>query len=325
MSNLHPNWDDIDSNSREQLIQMLRELEVPYFASATMKELKLILQNRLDPTNKDIQRQVRLIFTESRYKKRTSISIKTIRILLIISIAIIGFFTFNYITRPLPYCTGSEKTGTCRPCPQLAKCSAYKAKCVSGYYLSDLGCYPTRYKKIFALANRGAKFVHRRDGDCLEHKDLLTIENFNILFPDVNTSIYSEFPKFNIKISNGTIKSTKPQVTYVCQVINAMERNPNIVGPIAIIILTILAYTIWKTQHEKDKAIARDLAKLAHKILATADKQIYIYDMKVQLRAKYRSIDRIWKTVVKYIENDSHVIVGVMGARHDTYWKWNHE
>lgn len=324
MSNLHPNWDDIDSNTRDQLIQMLKELEVPYFASATMNELKLILQNRLDPTDKDIQKQVKLIFTESRYKKRTSLSIPTIRYLILICLSIVALLVFNYATRPLPYCTNKRKSD-CRPCPQSAKCTAYKAKCPQGFYLSDLGCYPTRYKKIFAYANRGAKFVARRDGDCIERKDPLTIENFQILFPDVNASMYDEFSKFNIQIINGTLKSTKPSVTYVCQIINAMEANPKIVGPMTIIVMIIIIYTVWKHQHEKDKELARDLAKLAHKILATADKQIYIYDMKVQLRAKYRNIDRIWKTVVKYIENDSHIIVGVMGARHDTYWKWNHE
>jgi hypothetical protein len=67
---------------------------------------------------------------------------------------------------------------------------------------------------------------------------------------------------------------------------------------------------------------AKELAKQAQKILSTSDRHIYMYDIKVQLRAKNPNIDELWKYVVRFIEEDSHIESHVVGARHEAYWKW---
>ena len=173
-------------------------------------------------------------------------------------------------------------------------------------------------------AIRASNYISRREGDCIEKRSNLTSEHFNILFPDVNLSIFESEEELNVKVVDGIVLSTKPTVTYTCKAINFLEENPNITGPIVLLLTAAIIHAITAKLKKKDKEQAKELAKHAHKILATTDKQIYIYDMKVQLRAKNKRIDRLWKSVVKYIENDSHVIVGVMGARHEVYWKWIH-
>ena len=326
MPNPHPNWEDINSNSREQLIQMLKDLEIPYFSSATNRELKQIISARFNPNDKVAQNKVTKIFTETRYKRRANISQKTRRFALIIIFTIFVVFWINKFTSPLPYCTGNDIDSDvkCRPCPENAKCSKQKAKCPKHQFLTPLGCRPYETKKMYKHAYRASKYIARRDADCLEAPGNLTVESFKVLFPDVDTSIFENEKELNVLIINGTVRSTKPSPSYVCQALNAMESHPNIIGPIVLTIASICFYYIGRRIKRKNIEEAKNLAKLAHKILATTDKQIYIYDMKVQLRAKNPHIDRLWKNVVKYIENDSHVIVGVMGARHEVYWKWIH-
>ena len=93
-----------------------------------------------------------------------------------------------------------------------------------------------------------------------------------------------------------------------------------VVGQLTIALVLVLAHLIGRRAHTRRMEMARELARQAHKILATTDQKIYIYDMKVQLRAKFAGIDRIWKYVVRFIEEDSHVLV--VGARHQVYWRW---
>ena len=322
----HPNWEDIDSNSREQLIQMLKDLEIPYFSSATNKELKQIISARLNPKDQIAQQNVKKIFTETRYKQRAKVTQKTMRFTGFLLAFTIFLIFANRFTSPLPYCTAGEKPEIhkCRPCPDSATCTKQKAKCPKYEFLSPLGCRPYETKKMVKHALRASRYIARRDADCIDSPEDLTVDSFHILFPDINISIFETEKDLNIIIDNGTVHSTKPKPSIVCLAIQLMDNNPNIIGPIVLVITSICIYYIALRIKRKNIEEAKDLAKLAHKILATTDKQIYIYDMKVQLRAKNPHIDRLWKTVVKYIENDSHVIVGVMGARHEVYWKWIH-
>lgn len=320
----HPNWNDIDSNSRDQLIQMLKDLEVPYFDSATNNELKQIISFRLNPTDKVAEKKVKEIFTTTRYKKRTIVTKNTKRFLTFFVIIFAFFISANRITAPFPYCDSGIENAKCRKCPINATCEKGKAKCPKGEFLSQFGCRPYEYKKLYKHAMRASKFISRRDGDCIDKLDPIPIERFNILFPDIDVSIFDIEQGFGVSIINSTLVSNNPQSSFVCKTITWMEKYPNIVGPIVIFLSGAIIYYIYHAIKNRDIEEAKKLAKLAHKILATTDKQIYMYDMKVQLRAKNSRIDRLWKSVVKYIENDSHVIVGVMGARHEVYWKWIH-
>jgi hypothetical protein len=67
---------------------------------------------------------------------------------------------------------------------------------------------------------------------------------------------------------------------------------------------------------------AAEIAAHAHRILATTDRAIYQYDLKAQLSAKCAGLDRIWGKIVRAIEENPHVCVGVAGSRHEIYWKW---
>ena len=103
-----------------------------------------------------------------------------------------------------------------------------------------------------------------------------------------------------------------------------MDEQSNIFGPIVIIIFMLISVFLVKQRRKRKLEIAKNIARRAHKILATTDGQIYMYDMKVQLRHEFPNIDKYWKLTVRFIEGDSHVLVGVTGSRHDVYWKWIH-
>lgn len=317
----HPNWEDLQANSRLQLFQMLKELEVPAFPTATTNELITIIESYLHPDDTKKRKEVIEIYTKNRNQNRRKRPHRIIRTIAIIIASVLFISAIRYIGRPKPYCVKQNQV-KCRPCPDLATCSKRKAKCPGKTVLTKVGCRPKSQKKSYKAAAHASRFIAERQGDCIQPLDPLTVENFQKIFKSVDISIFSKEPGFNIEIVNDTLVSNSPLIPKICVIMNSMESYADFIGPVVIALISLFAFWLVKQNKNHNYEIAKDLADQAHKILATSDKQIYMYDMKVQLRARYTNIDKVWKLVVKLIEDDSHVIVGVVGARHEVYWKW---
>jgi hypothetical protein len=159
-------------------------------------------------------------------------------------------------------------------------------------------------------------------GNCVDPKQPLSIQQFEKLFPSVSLSLFEKEPAFEIAIRNGSVLSTKPEITRFCRFIETIESHSDFAG-LVLMGLSILAIRQWHVLSQRKRVeAARELAKQAHKILATSNRRIYMYDLKVQLRARHSGIDSLWKLVVKFIEEDSHVLVRIPGARNAVYWQW---
>ena len=318
---LHAHWDDLSANTRLQLFQMLRELEVPSFPTATNNELIAIIESRLDPKDANKKALARQIYTTLSFKERSKKPFMLTRLFAITLVIFIAYIVMSYLFSPLPYCT-DRITTKCRQCPDNAKCGRKRAKCDDDSFLSVVGCRKKANKKLYVAAAHIAKYIAEYDGDCINENPPLSIKNFQEMFPDFSYSIFLNESDFGIVVENDTIFAKKPKIPRVCRMINAIDQHPNVVGPIIIAIAILLTYYLMKRRRQNRIDKAKELAQEAHKILATTDKQIFMYDMKVQLRAKYAAIDPIWKYIINFIEEDSHVLVGVVGSRHEVYWKW---
>ena len=316
----HAHWDDLALNSRQQLFQIMRELELPYFSTATEDELRTIIRSRLDPKDKALARQVSEIYRSIRHKKRARNPYMRVRFAALVLVLVGVGFGLSRVNFQRPYCSTDKSFKKCRPCPEGATCTGGRAKCPDGYFLSAVGCRSAVNQKRYRLVHRAAKFVARREGDCVQPKPPLTVDEFRHRFPNVALDVYERETEFGVYVANGTVRSRKPVLPTACKIVKAMEEHSNVVGQLTIALVLVLAHLIGRRAHTRRMEMARELARQAHKILATTDQKIYIYDMKVQLRAKFAGIDRIWKYVVRFIEEDSHVLV--VGARHQVYWRW---
>lgn len=333
---LFPHWDNIEDNSLEQLVVMCRELEVSYFEDATLDELRIIVNYHLNPSDMDLKAKYRDVFLKNRYKRKISFKKSTFRFIFLIFFSYIIFSLVNHIAMPVPYCNsgtnttdeGENRIKKCRKCPGNSTCVNGSSFCPEDQFLSVLGCRPNYQKKKIKSAIEAANYVSLRDSDCIQLLEPLVFSDFKVLFPDTNISIFEEEPELGLVIETTKegvviIRSHNPDYGFVCSILNSIERNYNLFGFSSIILFLVLInkYFIRRLRNYRDE-ISLKLAREAHKILSTSGKEIYQYDMKVQLRAMYSKIDVVWKYVVRAIENNPHVIVGVKGARGLVYWKW---
>lgn len=328
----HAHWDDLSSNTRSQLFQMFRELEIPFFPNATNEELITIIESRLNPEDNEKKASARQIYTSFNSKQRSKKPFYLARLFFVTLLIFLIYIIATYITAPLPYCLDNENpidingNAKCQKCPDNANCGNKRAKCDKNSFLSSVGCRSKSKRKLYYAATQIANYIAERDGDCINSNPRLTVDEFSSMFSSFPSSIFNDEPDFGIVVSstNQTIYSIKPKVPPICKVISAINTHPNIVGPIFILLTIQFVFYLMRRRKQSKILIAKELAQEAHKILSTTDKQIFMYDMKVQLRAKYLNIDSIWKYVIHFIEEDSHVLVGVHGARHEAYWKWVH-
>lgn len=317
-------WDDLSSNTRLELLQMMRELEVPFFPTAKNEELIAIIESRLDPKDPQKKAKAKQIYTTLNFKSRSKKPFYFVRLLTIFTIIFFTILLYKKFKSPLPYCNEDNEYTPCRKCPENADCGSTKAKCGNNQFLSVVGCRPKSVRKTYYAAFKISDYIKQRDGDCISNYTHLSLDDYSKMFPELNYTFFTKEPGFGIVVSDDQIFSQEPIIPYICKFIAMIDRNPNIVGPIIILIIIFTIYSLHQRQRQKKIRIAKSLAKAAHKILATTDIPIFMYDMKVQLRAKYPNIDAIWKHVMKFIEEDSHVMIGNSGSRHEVYWKWVH-
>ena len=324
-SSFSAQWEDVESNSRDDLLQIMKDLELPYHSSMTHEQLVAIVKNHVaGGVNPVTRAKVRQIYTHDRYIRKFSLPALFVHRVIFFIVCVILLLLLHRLSLPPPFCSSDRKFEKCRPCPPGGRCSRGRVTCPKGTFLSVLGCRSKIEKKTIRRALKASIYIADRDGDCIEAKPYLTTEEFSYVFPKVNLTFLASEPGFNIEVVNGSVRSTDPSPAMVCRFMNAIEHNANITGFVSFAIITaVIIYLVRRRKHERMR-LAMDIAKQAHKILATTDKQIYMYDMKVQLRARYPNIDSLWKWVVRYVEDDSHVLVGLVGASHEVYWKWLH-
>ena len=318
-------WEDLQSNSRDDLLQFMRDFELPYHSSMTHEQLVAIIQNHvargLNPAQ---NKKIREIYMHDRHIRRFSLPVLLIHRVIFFLGCVACLVLLHRLSLPPPFCSSDKKFEKCRKCPPGGHCSRGRVICPKGTFLSVLGCRNKIEKKTIRKALKAALYIADRDGDCIEAKPYLTTEEFEYVFPNVNLTFLTSEPGFCVEVVNGSVRSTDPSPALVCRLIRTIERNQNATGFLSLaIVTTVIVWFVRRRKSEKIK-LAMDIAKQAHKILATTDNQIYMYDMKVQLRARYPNIDSLWKLVVRYVEDDSHVLVGLVGASHEVYWKWLH-
>ena len=260
-------------------------------------------------------------------KPITHFILMVLRALIVFFLIFFAIHITNHLFPPTIFCNDSlhniTSKNTCHPCPDGAICSSYYPVCEnSTYILTNIGCRPQNQTLEIKLATNAAEYIHDRCGDCIESLPPLSLIKFQKLFPKVNISIYEKEPLFNIAIINDTIISKSPHSGTLCQLLELLKNNQFFVGTITLSIIVFLCIYLLRFLHSQDIENAKMLAKKAHKILAMSNNTVYMYDLKIQLRDKFAKIDRIWKHVVHFIEDDSHVLVGVTGSRHEVYWKW---
>jgi hypothetical protein len=190
--------------------------------------------------------------------------------------------------------------------------------------LTIVGCRPKALRHSYKWAARAALSLAARDGDCVEPRAPLLAGEFEQLFPKTNLSFLASEPGFGVLVENGTVRSARPRPGIICRILTKMEAKHETVGLVSFV--AIAAFLNWRRRkREADNLkVAGELAKHAHRILATTDQELYQYDIKAQLHAKDPRVDGIWKLVVRLIEQNPHVCIGVMGSRYETYWKWLH-
>jgi hypothetical protein len=178
--------------------------------------------------------------------------------------------------------------------------------------------------KAYKTATKAASYIAERDGDCIEPQPFLSIHAFAELFPKTNLSFIESEPKFGIIDVNGTVRSLNPQAGIACRLLAKIDENTELVGLATFLLIVSGIWKIFRRRHEEKLKQAQEFAGQVCQILSTTDREVYQYDVKAQFRTKYRGIDAIWKYVVRYVEENSHVCVGVFGTRHEVYWKWTH-
>lgn len=318
-------WDDFPSNTREELVQKMNDFELPHFPGMTKDQLMLILENHIKRgTDPELAKKVHNIYTKERHTKRRNISKEIMRYTIFFLLCVIFLFLFHVWRAPPPYCTAKNSLVNCIPCPDNAVCSKHRATCPKHYYLSKVGCRQKSQRKAIKHALCAAAYISDRDGDCIDPKPFLTIDEFEYIFPKANLTFILSDDVFGIQRVNDTLRSKTPVPSPVCTLLSAIDRHENEVGFGVLFLLVCTFVKIMSVRAERQKKLAMEIAKQTHKVLATTDRELYIYDIKVQMRAHYPNIDKLWKYVVKYVEEDSHVVVGVFGARHQVYWKWIH-
>ena len=321
--NFRTNWEDLESNSILELQKMMMELEIPIIINASKKELIPIIENKLKP-NSISNEKIKTIYISHTKTSKSKIPLYLIRII-IISILILFFnILIKRINRPKPFCNNYLYSNNCLECPKGAICKKGKAKCEITEYLTSFGCKLRNKRRIYKNLIRASNYISKRAGDCIFNYPPLTLKQFEKLFPTITLNQFNEELDFNIYFDNNSIYTLKPSIHSICFILEYLNKNYFFIGTIIFLILIIFIYKFNKNLNNFKIEKARELAKNAHKILSTTDKQIYMYDMKVQLRSQYQKIDEIWKYCVKAIEDNSHVLVGVVGVRHEVYWKWIH-
>ena len=103
--------------------------------------------------------------------------------------------------------------------------------------------------RLYRVANRGAKYISQRDGDCVEPKPPITVEEFTKKFPHVYLAIYEREPGFGVVIENGTMRSQKPILPAVCKLINVMEDHTHIVGSVVIAVALLLVHLVGRNTY----------------------------------------------------------------------------
>jgi len=317
---LYTHWEDLESNTIAQLHRMLKDLEIPYRLTASKSELIEVI-NCVINKDKNGLKETYLIDKKQRKYEKYAGPIK-----FFIAMVLIGVFLeyIRIVFRKGQYCGENNTSITCKQCPDGAKCKKGKAYCLPGSALTPIGCKPVQYRRIYKAAARASKYLAYRAGDCIEKQQALSIQRFIYLFPSVPLSLFEHETDFSVALANDSIISTNPQQTIFCKTMIYFEDHETITGSLILFAFIYIGVLIFRFKMKQKEEIARDLAQQAHKILLASDKQIYIYDMKVQLRDKYPKIDSIWNSVIKAVEEDSHVVVGNKGARYEIYWKWIH-
>ena len=318
-----PHWEDVNSNNRQQLIQMHKDLEIPIIVGASEEELKMVALSRLNPNDQVLREQVEEIYKEERRNGNTFLFI--IRLIIYTSLAFGVLHNLNKYLAPIPYCDNNMIHNGCKKCPRGAECKGGSAFCGDGEYISKIGCVSIIKEPEINVMIMIANYISQRQGDCIEKLPDLRIGEFKNIFPFADIQSILNEEELGIRLINGTFKSVKPQITLICRAINYIEENRNIAAPIIIIMFGVFINYKVKARKNSRMEKAKEIAKSAHRILASTDKEVYIYDLKVQLRDKFKNLDPIWKYIVRYIENDSHVLVGFKGVRREAYWKWTHE
>jgi hypothetical protein len=317
-------WDDLADNSREELLQIMNDMQLPYFHTITSEQLMAVIRQQLKPLVNECDDEVAKIYTKDRHIKRFDFPVLLVHRLVIICMLVGTVLIYHRMTAPPPFCFGRHPAAGCRPCPEGANCGNGWPKCSEGYLLTIAGCRSKKLKKQYRAAQKAARYIAERDGDCVDIPPPLTEADFRDLFPKVDLAFLKKEPAFGIITQNGTVQSLKPKLSLICRILTKMDQNVNLFGGCAVAFVAVAALYIWNRRNVERRELAREIAKQTHKILSTTDKEIYMYDIKVQLRVKYPQIDHLWKYVIRAVEEDSHVLVGTVGARHEVYWKWIH-
>jgi hypothetical protein len=271
-----------------------------------------------------LERQTRAMYCQDRHISRFNVPVILLHRLLFIAAILISIFALRRWLAPNPSCSPGADDKACIPCPDGATCRRGGVTCPPGQILSRAGCRPKAHWRAYKWAERAAHEIASRDGDCIELPGPLSVDDFAELFPKTNITFLTSEPCFGIVVVNGTVRSLKPSLGFVCRLIAGMEANPDFFGFLSVASFTgVFLFCIRRRNLAKAK-LARKIAKQVRKILATTDHTIYQYDVKVQMRVKYGGVDGVWKQVVRFVERDPHVCVGVAGSRHETYWMWVH-
>jgi hypothetical protein len=322
-SSFSSRWDDFTSNSRDELLQMMNDLELPYFPSMTTAQLSAAIRSRVidDPI---LHKQTRAMYCHDRHTSRFNVPVILLHRLLFVAAIVISIVALGRLLAPNPYCGPGRDPKTCAACPDGATCRRGRVICPPGQILSLAGCRAKAQRRDYKWAERAARDIAARDGDCVELPGRLTVADFAELFPKTNITFLTSEPGFAIVVLNGTVRSLRPRPGFACALIARMEANPDFFGFLSVVGFTgVFVFCVRRRSLTRTK-LARKIAKQVRKILATTDHTIYQYDIKVQMRAKYGGVDGVWKQVVRFVERDPHVCVGVAGSRHETYWMWVH-
>lgn len=188
----------------------------------------------------------------------------------------------------------------------------------------SIGCRHQTQKSIYHKAEKAAKYLKQRDGNCLIHNTPLSVSDFRRLFPKIDLEIFHREPSFNIQLTNSSIFSIDSYSPVFCRIIEFVEKKSNFFGPSFLVIIIGFSWIFFKAQRQKKLLRCKKLANHALRLLSSTNKSIYIYDMKVQLRHQEKNIDSLWRSIVKFVEEDSSILVGAAGDRRNCYWKWIH-
>jgi hypothetical protein len=189
-------------------------------------------------------------------------------------------------------------------------------------FLTIVGCRKKEFRHAYKWGERAAFYIAQRDGDCVDPLPPLRVEEFEELFPKTNLSFLEKEPGLGVIVEDGTVRSKQPRRGLVCGILGWMEERQSFVGLASLGLMAVIVVSLSRKKRAENQRRAGEIAAHAHRILATTDRAIYQYDLKVQLTAKFGKVERIWGSIVKAIEENPHVCVGVAGSRHEIYWRW---